>query len=35
MKVRVIKKLSHEHIAAFQEPDAGLTAYIAEQYGVK
>ena len=29
MKVRVIKKRSHEHIAAFQEPDAGLTAYIA------
>ena len=29
MKVRVIKKLSHEHIAAFQDPDSGLTAYIA------
>lgn len=29
MKVRVIKKRSHEHIAAFHEPDAGLTAYIA------
>ncbi|MFQ5894219.1 MAG: Glu/Leu/Phe/Val dehydrogenase dimerization domain-containing protein [Nitrospinota bacterium] len=29
MEVRIIRRLGHEHIAAFHEPDAGLVAYIA------
>lgn len=29
MKVRVIKTRGHEHVAAFSEPKAGLTAYVA------